>query len=161
GSLMLSVAAARGIYLPRGRELVSACFSGILTLGIGNAALVFAEVYIPSGLAGLIVTIAPFWLIGMEALLPGGERLHLPTIAGMLVGFAGACLLFTPETGAGIDRRVLLGFVILQFGAAGWSFGSIYQRRQVKRAHPVIVGGVQQLAAGLAVTPFALAIREH
>src|SRR5262249_54993914 len=112
GSLMLAVAAIRGTYLPRGRELASACFSGILTLGIGNAALVFAEVYIPSGLAGLIVTIAPFWLIGVEALLPGGERLHLPTIAGMLVGFAGACLLFTPETGTGIDRRVLLGFVI-------------------------------------------------
>jgi len=41
---------------------------------------------------------------------------------------------------------------------AGWSFGSIFQRRQAGRTHPIIAGGVQQLAAGLAVLPFALAI---
>src|ERR1035438_6191514 len=42
-------------------------------------ALVFSEVLIPSGIAGLIVTISPFWMVGVEALLPGGERLHGPT----------------------------------------------------------------------------------
>ena len=26
---------------------------------------------IPSGIAGLIVTISPFWMVGVEALLPG------------------------------------------------------------------------------------------
>ena len=34
----------RGMPLPRGRELAAACFSGFLMLGIGNGALVFAEV---------------------------------------------------------------------------------------------------------------------
>jgi drug/metabolite transporter (DMT)-like permease len=82
GSIMLLFARVRGIYLPRGRELAAACFSGILTLGIGNGALVFAETAIPSGMAGLIVTISPFWLVGVEALLPGGARLHAPTIGG-------------------------------------------------------------------------------
>ena len=40
---------------------------------------------------------------------------------------------------------------------AGWSFGSIYQRRQTGKTHPSIAGGVQQLAAGLILAPFALA----
>ncbi len=40
---------------------------------------------------------------------------------------------------------------------AGWSFGSIIQRRKAGRAHPVVAGGVQQLAAGLAMIPIALA----
>jgi drug/metabolite transporter (DMT)-like permease len=31
GAIMLLFAVARGIYLPRGRELAAACFSGILT----------------------------------------------------------------------------------------------------------------------------------
>src|ERR1700681_4271575 len=53
GSILLLFAKARGLYLPRGRELAAACFSGFLTLGIGNGALVFSEVLIPSGIAGL------------------------------------------------------------------------------------------------------------
>lgn len=162
GSILMLFALARRIYLPRGRELWAACFSGFLTLGIGNGALVFAEVIVPSGIAGLIVTISPFWMVGAEALLPGGERLHAPTIGGMLVGLLGASLLFTPDSGPHtIDRNLLHGFLILQLGMAGWSFGSIYQRRKAGKAHPIIAGGVQQLAAGLILAPFALAIPEH
>ncbi|HEY2012979.1 MAG TPA: EamA family transporter [Bryobacteraceae bacterium] len=162
GSILLLFAFARGIYLPRGRELAAACFSGFLTLGIGNGGLVFAEVIIPSGIAGLIVTISPFWMVGAEALLPGGERLHAPTIGGMLVGLLGAFLLFTPDAGPHtVDRNLLNGFLMLQIGMAGWSFGSIYQRRQAGKAHPVIAGGVQQLAAGLILAPFALLIPEQ
>jgi drug/metabolite transporter (DMT)-like permease len=162
GSLLVLFALARGIYLPRGRELAAICFSGFLTLGIGNGALVFAEVIIPSGIAGLIITISPFWMVGAEALLPGGERLHGPTIGGMVVGLLGAALLFTPDQGVhAIDRNLLNGFLMLQVGMAGWSFGSIYQRRQAGKTHPVIAGGVQQLAAGLILAPFALLIPQH
>jgi len=157
GTVMLVFSQARGLYLPKGRELAWACFSGLLTLGIGNGALVASETMIPSGIAGLIVTISPFWMVGVEALLPGGARLHAPTIAGMAVGLAGAALLFTPDAGAGaIDHKLAIGFLLLQFGMAGWSFGSIIQRRKAGKAHPVIAGGVQQLAAGLAMIPVAL-----
>ena len=158
GSIMLIFARARGLYLPKGRELAWACFSGLLTLGIGNGVLVASETMIPSGIAGLIVTISPFWMVGVEALLPGGERLHAPTIAGMAIGLAGAALLFAPDTGAGaIDHKLVIGFVLLQFGMAGWSFGSIIQRRKAGKAHPVVAGGVQQMAAGLVMIPVALA----
>ena len=161
GSLLIVFALARGLYLPRGRELLSNAFSGLLLLAIGNSCLVFAELLIPSGMAGLITTISPFWLVGVEALLPGGERLHAPTIGGMVVGLLGASLLFTDDlAGHTIDRNILNGFLILQIGMATWSFGSIYQRRQPGKAHSVVAGGVQQLAAGLILLPFAIGVRE-
>lgn len=159
GSIMLLFARARGLYLPRGRELAAACVSGFLTLGIGNGALVFAETLVPSGIAGLIISISPFWMVAAEALLPGGERLHAPTLGGMAVGLAGAALLFTPDPGTnGMNRALLTGFMILQVGMVGWAFGSIYQRRNAGKAHPVVAGGVQQLAAALVLLPFSLAI---
>jgi len=162
GGLLVMFSAARGYYLPRGRDLAVACASGLLTLGIGNGALVFAETFIPSGIAGLIITISPFWMVGAEALLPGGERLHGPTVAGMAVGLAGAGLLFSPQGGLGtVDRNLVNGFLLLQLGMAGWSFGSIYQRRQVGKTHPVVVGAVQQLAAGVILAPLALMVHEH
>ena len=101
GSILLVVARMRGAHFPRGRELWTACACGCLILGIGNAAAVYAEQLIPSGLAGLFATLSPFWLTGFEAML-GGEPLHAPTIAGMVIGFAGTALLLLP---GGRSRR--------------------------------------------------------
>lgn len=162
GALMVAGAVAGGAHLPRGGELLRAAACGLLILGVGNGFLVYSEVIIPSGIAGLIITISPFWMVGAEALLPGGVGLHGPTIAGMAVGLAGAALLFTPESGGhGIELNLLHGFLLLQIGMAGWSFGSIIQRRKPGRAHPIITGAVQQLAAGLAFVPLSLAVHEH
>ena len=75
---MLIAAQAAGVHLPRGRELWLTALNGVIVLGIGNGCLVYAETWINSGLAALFLTTAPFWLTGVEAAFPGGERLHLP-----------------------------------------------------------------------------------
>ena len=162
GSLLLLIAKARNAHLPRGKELLTAALTGVLILGIGNGCLAFAELLIPSGLASLFITLSPFWLVGLEALLPEGERLHAPTIFGMLVGFAGVALLVAPELGNhSVDRPMLIGFLILQTGTIAWSLGSLYQRRQQAATHPIVIGAVQQLAAGLAFVPVTFLLRQY
>jgi len=159
---MLAVAAARGVRLPHGAELWHAGLSGVLILAIGNGCLTFAELRVPSGLAGLITTLSPFWLVGIEALMPGGERLHPPTIAGMLIGCAGVGLLVSGGMGAGeFSGKAFDGFLILQVGTIAWCFGSIYQRRRKVEAHPAVVGAVQQVAAGISALPFAIFASSH
>lgn len=162
GAVLLAAAGLKGAHLPRGRELWLTALNGVVILGLGNAALTFAETWIASGLAALILTTSPFWLVGIEALVPGGERLHAPTVAGMIVGSAGAALLVAPGAWThGLDHNLLKGFLVLQLGCICWTGGSIAQRRQPSRAHPVVSGGVQQLAAGLAFAVLALLIRER
>jgi drug/metabolite transporter (DMT)-like permease len=156
GGATLGFAWYRGLHIPRGRELAEACLAGVLILAIGNGALVVAETFVPSGLASLIICMSPFWMVGAEALLPGGESLHGPTIGAMALGLAGSALLVTPRGGgAGAEHKLLVGFLIQQVGMAGWSFGSIYQRRKAGKAHSVVAGGIHQLAAALATAPFA------
>jgi len=162
GTILVAAALIRGAALPRGKELMQAVISGLLILGVGNGCLTLAETHIPSGLAGLFVTLSPFWLVGIEAMLPGGEPLHAPTILGMIVAFAGVALLLSPGFGSeGFSRSTLIGFSLLQVGMAAWSFGSIYQRRREVRAHPVVIGAVQQLITGLAVSPLAWLFGGH
>jgi drug/metabolite transporter (DMT)-like permease len=162
GAILLIAARSSGAVMPTGRDLRNACISGVLILGIGNGALVFAELRIPSGLAGLFITISPFWMVGLEALLPGGARLHWPTVFGMLIGLCGAALLVAPDIlGSSLDRNILLGFLILQIGMSSWALGSIFQKRQESRAHPIVTGAVHQLAAGLVALPLALLVPEH
>lgn len=150
GFVMLLAAKASKARLPRGREMWFTALFGVIILGVGNGCLAFAEERIPSGLAAIFITVAPFWLVGFEAMLPGGARLHWPTIAAMMVGLLGAVVLVGPSAiHEGFGGPVLMGFLILQIGSCSWSFGSILQRRYPARAHPVVSGAVQQLAAGV------------
>jgi drug/metabolite transporter (DMT)-like permease len=161
GSILLVVARIRGAHIPKGRELRIACVCGLMILGIGNAVAVYAEQLIPSGLAGLFTTLSPFWMTGIEAMM-GGERLHIPTILGMLVGFGGTALLLLPGPGAGaFGHSTLIGFAIMQVGVVGWTLGSLIQRRQPSKAHPIVIGAIQQLAAGLLYIPVAAFVPEH
>jgi drug/metabolite transporter (DMT)-like permease len=153
--------------LPRGRELWWSAMHGILILGAGNGCLVFAEELIPSSLAALFIAASPFWMVGLEAAMPGGERLRRATTVGMLIGMTGAAMLVLPSilqqgtSGFGTGSNVWKGFLILQIGSVSWGFGSILSRRHQTRAHPVVSGAVQQLAAGVAFALPALLIPER
>ncbi len=158
GLILLGVAAARGAHLPRGAELRRTAINGVLVLSVGNTCLALAEQWIPSGMAALIISISPFWMVGLDSVIPPRQRLHAPTLLGLFVGLCGAALLVGPGALAGGANATALrnGFLILQFSSFSWCFGSLMQRRQSARAHPIVSGGVQQLAAGLAVLPLAL-----
>lgn len=157
GGLLLVAALLRGLPLPPPRQRLRHGVVGLLILGVGNCCLTIAELWVPSGLAALMLTVSPFWMVGIEALMPGGERLRGATVAGMLVGLAGSVLLLAPDlTGARAGGGLVKGFLLLQLGCASWSFGSIYQRRMSAPDHPLVSSALQQLGAGLAFLPALL-----
>ncbi len=159
GGIMLAALKLGGYEMPKGRELRLTAFYGLVLLGGGNGALVYAEQWIPSGLAALIVTTSPFWMVGLEAVLPGGSKIHLPGLAGIAVGFCGVLLLIAPAlTGANLSPGFLPAFAVLQLGVFCWCIGSIVQRRQPRRSHPFVTGAIQQLATGIVCAPVALLI---
>jgi drug/metabolite transporter (DMT)-like permease len=109
--------------------------------------------FIPSGLAALFITVSPFWMVGMERAVPGGEPVHPKAWIGMWIGFAGAVWLIAPEAlDRGFDGASVKGFLILQLSCLGWSLGSILQKRRRDGLHPVLVGAVQQFAVGITAT---------
>jgi drug/metabolite transporter (DMT)-like permease len=157
GITMLAAAFFSKAHVPAGRELLYTALFGVITIGIGTGSLAFAELWIPSGLAALIVSMQPFWMVGVEAVIPGGEGLHFPTIFGMLVGVGGTALLVGPSAfQQGLGGPVVRGFWLLQIGCFGWSLGSILHRRHSTKAHPVVTAALQQLATGLFFLPPAL-----
>ena len=167
GGVLLAGALAAGARLPTASELRRTAFYGVITIGLGTGSLAFSEQWVPSGLASLMVSTQPFWMVGVEAWMPGGERLHWPSVAGMIVGLVGVTFLIAPSLsygGSGEDLRsqaLLGGFLLLQFGAMAWSWGSVKQRRSGGRAHPFVSGGIQQLATGIVFAIPALLDPRH
>ncbi len=162
GAILTVIAIARRDTLPKGKELFRLSLMGFIILGIGNGSLSWSELLIPSGLASLFVTLSPFWMVGLEALMPGGAKLHLPSIIGMVIGFAGTALLVIPDPKAATSASHLLaGFLICQLGVFAWCLGSILQKHMHIKTHPVVTGGLQQLAAGIGFVPIAIALPQH
>lgn len=150
GSLILAFALWRKWPMPRGAALWWPVGTGLLTLGGGNYFLSLAETHIPSGLAALFVTVAPFWMIGIDRIVPGGERVNPKAYIGMLIGFAGAVWLLGPETlRSGWEGSTAKGFFILQVSCLTWSLGSILQKRRLEKTNPILVGGIQQMTVGV------------
>jgi drug/metabolite transporter (DMT)-like permease len=162
GIILLAVAYFSKAHLPSGRELWYTALFGVIIIGGGTGCLVYAEQWLPSGLAAVFITLSPFWMIGIDALIPGGERLHGPTIFAMLVGLAGTTLLVAPEVvREGFGGPLVRGFMLLQLGCFAWCLGSILQRRHQTTAHPVVSGAVQQLATGIAFAVPAAFAKPH
>ncbi|MBC7926516.1 MAG: EamA family transporter [Bryobacteraceae bacterium] len=159
GAVMLVGARLLGAKIPSGKELLVTGRNGLILLGGGTGILVFTEQWVPSGTAALFITLGAFWTIGLEA-ATGGEKLHLPTLTGIFLGFLGVAILVAPSAETR-TQGLLVGFLLLQLGCFCWSAGSILQRRQKTTVHPAVTGAVQQLATGLVYLPLALIVPEH
>jgi drug/metabolite transporter (DMT)-like permease len=124
---------------------------GLLFIVGGNGLVVWAEQWVPSGLTAVLLATSPFWMVGIEALLPRGERPHGWTWIGLAIGFAGIVLLVWPELELGAGRGFLLGVLATQLACLGWAIGSSYSRRRAPAENVLAVAAYQMLFGGVAM----------
>ena len=150
GGALAGYMATRGERFPPRSEWGSVLLLGFLMLVLGNGGVVWAEMYVPSGLAAVVVASSPFWMAGVEALRRDGERVTWNTAAGFLVGFSGIVVLIWPELthGGAEGRNFIYGVIALQIACLGWSFGSSYSKRHRRQANVFSATAAQMLAGG-------------
>lgn len=168
GSVLIAVLAARGERLPHAREWPALTVLGVLLLGFGNGAVVWAELTVPSGLTAVLIATVPFWMVGVDAVAQSrepadaNERLTARRIAGLVVGFLGIVLLVWPELRVDSGGGFLRGVLLTQLACLGWAVGSSYARRRGRTsahgenvlataAFEMLFGGFVLLAVGTAL----------
>jgi drug/metabolite transporter (DMT)-like permease len=162
GLIMIAVAKLRGETLPRDlRTLANLALVGLLMVGVGNLAVVWAEQWVPSGIASLLVATAPFWMAIIEAFRTGGERVDRRGVIGMLIGFAGVAMLVTPRgSGGAWSVGFLLGALAIQIGDLCWQLGSVHGKYNLRHVPLLSSAALQMLSGGVIVTIVGLAIGE-
>ncbi len=162
GVLMLGVALLKGERIPRDLvTLGNLTLCGFLMVGVGNLAVVWAEQWVPSGLAALLVATSPFWMAIIEAFRKSGERTDLRSGIGMMIGFAGVAMLVTPK-GSGVPWNLyfILGALAIQVGAVCWQLGSARGKYNLRHVPLVTSAALQMLSGGLIVGILGVAIGE-
>jgi drug/metabolite transporter (DMT)-like permease len=160
GSLISLTLRLRGERLPGLRQWPALTLLGVLFMGFGNGAVVWAEQTLPSGLTAVLVAAVPFWMVGVEWFMPGAERLTPLRIAGLVIGFAGIVLLVWPQLELGAGRGFVVGVVCTQLACLGWAVGSSYSRRRHADENVLAAAGLQMLLGGLCILAAALAAGE-
>ena len=153
GLLVLGLALALGDRLPRRlSDWRTQGIVGVLLLAGGNAFVVWAEQYTPSGTASIFVVTVALWMAFFDAIIPGGSGdLNWRVVTGLVLGFLGSTLLIgaSPREILHADLR---GPIALTSASVFWSLGSVYAKRHPTETTPYMGAAVQMIAGGIAVT---------
>jgi len=152
GVMLLAALWWRGERFPPLRAWGVLVVLGVLLLGFGNGGVVWAEQYVPSGLTAVLVATSAFWMTGMSAAFPSGERLTARRTAGLVIGFSGILLLVWPQLSLGESGHVfLIGVLSTQIACLGWAFGSSYARGHDPRGNVLTTAAFEMLFGGAAL----------
>lgn len=154
GAALIIWAWRSGVERPTKAQWLSAAIIGALLFLGGTGGVVWAEQYIASGLAALLVATEPLWIVLLNWARPGGTRPTVKTMIGLLVGFLGIWLLTGSAglVGDGADRASVLGAVVVTAAAFSWASGSLYSQRVELPASPLLASGMQMFLGGALLT---------
>lgn len=158
GAILYAFRRLRGDAAPQRVEWRSAAIVGVLLLVGGNGGVVWAEQFVESGVAALLVGSVPLWMVLLDALRPGQaylarrsahKRSRWLTTAGVVFGFLGIGLLVSPTSLSGLAGEIdPLGALVLTMGAFSWAAGSLYSRGARLPASPLLGTGMEMLVGG-------------
>ncbi len=121
----------------------------ILLLSMGNIGVLWGEVYVPSGLASLIVALVPIWVVMIEAWFFRAGRMTAKGLFGLALGIFGLLVLMWPRitSSSHPGKLELLGCGILAVGSFFWALGSIFSHRY-ELSVDVFVSAAWQMTLG-------------
>lgn len=160
GSIFLFILRLRGKKLPGKKDFLHMSIMGLSMLGVGNGLVVVGEQWISSGLAALLLTTIPFWIVGMESLPSTGPKINLTIITGLILGLIGVTLIFGDDLSLLLNPNQLLGVFCILGAVVSWSFGSVYSKYRRVKTHPLMSAAIQMLIAGLAQMVIGLSLGE-
>ena len=145
------------------KQLARQAAVGVLLLVGGNMTLAWAEQYVATGLAALLVAAIPIWFLILDSWLLGHHKISGRGLAGILLGIAGLVVLLWPKL---MDIHALgvvqfIACVSLLFGSLSWAFGSVLSKMWKSAVDPLVATGWQGTFAGVANLIIALALGEH
>jgi drug/metabolite transporter (DMT)-like permease len=129
---------------PRPAQWRATAIVGVALLGGGNGGVVWAQHYIPSGVAALLVGAMPVWM-ALAARVMHAEPMRPRTVVGLGLGLAGIALLVGPVETGGIHP---VGVVVCTLASISWAVGSVWSRTAPLPSRAALATGMEMLAGG-------------
>jgi len=150
GIILLIWQRAAGGDMPTRRQWLSTAIIGTLLLLGGNGLVSWAEQFIPSGIAALIIATVPMFLVIGEAIRPNGVKPNWQGVVGLLIGFLGIFILIGPsEISGGGTKLNPFGVAALLSACLLWAIGSMYSKSADLPKSSLMTTGAEMLMGSI------------
>lgn len=135
GAVLLLIAVLRGENV-RVRGIYKNMLLGIVILTGGQGLLAWAELYIPSGYAAILVSTLPLWYVLLDRKNWNTYFKNKLILTGLILGFFGILLLFKKYLGTSTGTSVLqlLGLLAVLSACICWAAGTLYSKNNVNQS---------------------------
>lgn len=143
---------AAGNPMPTRKQWISTAIIGTFLLLGGNGLVAWAEQFIPSGIAALIIASVPMFLVIGEAIRPNGVKPNWQGIVGLLIGFVGIFILVGPSNISGNTEKLnSFGVAALLSACLFWAIGSMYSKSADLPKSSLMNTGAQMLMGSISL----------
>ena len=108
----------------------------------------------------MLITTVPFWIVGLDALLPHGKKMNLKIVTGLVLGLCGVILIFGEDFKLLLNPNYLGGVLGLMAAVFLWSAGTLYSKYKKVSVQPLMGASIQMIIAGSVITIFGLVLGE-
>lgn len=134
------------------RQFLRAFFLSILMIVLANGLTTYAEKYITSGLASLISTLNPFFVLVLNLIL-GYEKLSFKTIIGIVLGMFGIFLIYQSSLSDLLIPEYRQGIFAILLAIVAWAVGTVLTKKGSANSLTMLMNVcVQMLIAGVVLT---------
>jgi drug/metabolite transporter (DMT)-like permease len=137
----------RGVPRPSDSQWWSAAITGTLMMVGGSGGVTWAEQWVPSGIAALLVATVPLWMTVIDVFVLRRSRASWRVVAGVALGIAGVVVLVGPSS-AELGAVDLVGGLVVVGAALCWSVGSLVSRGARQPDSPAMTVAVQMVTGG-------------
>ena len=144
---------------PTARDWLTTGIIGVLMATGGNGLVTWAMQTVQSGLAALLVSMVPFWVVMVDWLKPQGRRPATRVVVGLVLGFTGVALLINPGD-VGMREIDAFGALTIVLASMLWASGSIYSRHAPQPTSQALSSGMQMFGGGVVLLGLSAATGE-
>lgn len=133
-------------------QLARAFVLAVLMIVLANGLTTYSEKYISSGLASLISTLSPFFVLLLNLAL-GNEKLSFKTTIGILLGMLGIFLIYQNSLTDLLNPEYRIGVFALLAAVLSWSVGTIITKKGSANSLSMLMNvSLQMILAGVILT---------
>jgi len=143
----------KGAAFPKGKEWGPVLVLSFLNFMLSNALSTWGVKYISAGLGSVIGAIFPLWLV-LIAMIGAQTKVQSKTVIGILLGFAGICVIFYEHLSDFLIPQFRFGIFLSLASTWSWAFGTLYTKKHAARFNPYFSVGLQMVISGSLIFGF-------
>lgn len=146
---------------PTWTVVLNQAMAGFFMFTMGNGLVGWAEVHVSSGLAAIISSMVPIWIILLNLKVSQDEKPNFPIVAGLLIGLSGIVMIFGQHLNEFSNPIYQWGIAAMFLANISWAVGSVWIKKKNQDSNLFMNAGLQMLFGGIFMLPFSFLFDDY